>query len=448
MINEVNMKKIVLVMPNTHETVKLNVKKDPPIGILYIAAVLRKADFIVSIVDAFALNLTINETVELVMKENPDYVGISCNYSPLHNITLQISQEIKALMPELKIFVGGNHATASADKLLLQSSGNIDVICMGQGEITALSYVSSVENKMDLSQIQGIAYLEKQKVVQNAMHSILNQLDEIPFPAYDLIDMSIYDRYNIIASRGCPFSCTYCASNVILKRNVKYRSVENIADEIELLLTNYGPKMFWFSDDTFTANIKFATALMDEIERRKLEFEWSCLTRVNDTSIELLKKMKKNGCKYISYGIESGNDQMLLSMNKKITKAEIINTIALTKEAGIDVYTFFLIGYPGETQESVEDSFNLILESKPTGASFAIVIPLPGTEMWKILEERKLIDFESVKWDFLFAKTGTASESERYSAHLAATWCDISEDSLIALYERGNSISNQYGGGK
>lgn len=435
------MKKIVLLMPNTHEIINLNVKKDPPIGILYIAAVLRKAGYEVHIIDAFAMNLDIDDTVAKIMLIQPDYVGISCNYSPLHNVTLRIANEIKRKSENINIFVGGNHATASSGKLLLQSKGNIDVICLGQGEKSVLSYITSMDKGTDFTGIPGISYIFDGVEHRNELFEIIENLDELPFPAYDLVDMRMYERYNIIASRGCPYSCTYCASNVIVNRKVRYRSATDIVDEIEMLIKNYGEKMVWFSDDTFTANLKFANSLMDEIEKRKIKFVWSCLTRVNNTSISLIKKMKKNGCRYISYGIESGNNYILSSMNKMITKEEIINTIQLTKEAEIEVYTFFLIGYPGETLKTVEDSFDLIAEAKPDGASFAIVIPLPGTEMWRQLENSNIICFDEIKWDYLFAKTGSYTEYERYSASLASRWCEISEQNLIDLYNRGNNIN-------
>ena len=434
------MEKVVLLMPNTHSEVKLNLKKDPPIGILYIASVLRNAGYDLHVVDAFALNISLDEAVKRVLDLEPNYLGISCNYSPLHNITLKIADEIKAINSSINIFVGGNHATACANELLVQSNNSIDAICLGQGEKSVLAYLNAKKELLDFSTVCGVAYVSGNEIVINEKCSIIEDLDSIPFPAYDLIDMDIYDRYNIIASRGCPFACTYCASNVIVQKFVKYRSAQNILDEVEMLIAEYGEKMFWFSDDTFTANQKFANALMDEIAYRKVQFKWSCLTRVNKTSLKLLEKMKSNGCQYISYGVESGNDQILANMNKMIEKSEIKSAIELTKKANIDVYTFFLIGYPGENTQTIEDTFKLVHEINPTGASFAIVIPLPGTTMWNQLVSTQKIFFDEIEWDYLFATTGRESESERYSAKLASKWCNISEDELIKFYEIGNQI--------
>ncbi len=431
---------VVLIMPNVSSEVELNVRKDPPMGILYIAAVLKDHGYKVTVIDAFAENLTIAETVERANAVGPDAVGISCNYSPLHNVTIDLAAAFRKVNTHAVIFTGGNHATATAEYLLNSAAGNIDAVCLGQGERSVLNFLEKVAEKKKFNEIDGIAYLDQHIYHENPRMPLVKHLDDVPFPAYDLVDMKLYDRYNIIAARGCPYQCTYCASNIIVTK-VSYRSAKNIIDEVELLMTQYGDKLFWFSDDTFTANIKFSNQLMDEIEFRGIKFRWSCLTRVNNTSEDLLKRMKRNGCEYISYGVESGNVEILSKMNKHITLDEIKSTIMMTKSVGLKVYAFFLIGYPGETRKSVEDSFELIREIKPDGVSYAVVIPLPGTPMWRELDRMGLIHLNTIKWDFLFAKTGKSSETERYSAEIASTWCQMTADEIIELYEQGNNLS-------
>jgi Fe-S oxidoreductase len=425
-------------MPNFNWRVKFDIQKDPPMGILYIGAVLEEAGYNVCIIDANAEQLTIDEVLGKIIKLNPDFIGISANYSPLNNLAIELSERIKNHDKNIMIAVGGNHATASYRYMLEKSKNSIDFIIRGQGEIIFLNLLNALNAKADINSVKGISYLKDDKVICTSSQELIRNLDDIPMPAYHLLNMDLYNRYNLISSRGCPYKCTYCASSVI-SSNVCYRSPENIVQEIEHLIENYGHKVFWFSDDTFTSNFKHTNKLLDLIIEKNLNIRWSCLTRVNRTNKELLNKMKKAGCIYISYGVESGDVDMIEKMNKKITLQEVREALKMTKEVGIDMYTFFLIGYPGETIESVNKSFDLIRETQPTGASFAVVIPLPGTSLWEYLYDKKYVDFDTINWDYLFAKSGK-DKYENYAAKLASTWCDIEEEELLELCEEGQRI--------
>lgn len=423
--------RVLLIMPNLSWKIDFDVQKDPPMGILSVAAILEKRGLNVGIVDANAGNLSVDAIMQKIQEFKPELIGISCNYSPLNNISLILAQKAKELNSDIIVVLGGNHATASYQYLLKKGMKNIDYIVRGQGEKILLNLINALNSKMKTDEVKGTAYWSNGQIITTANEEILNDLDELPLPAYHLLDMKQYDRYNIISSRGCPYNCNYCASNIIHKR-VKYRSPQRIIEEIEHLINNYGYKHFWFSDDTFTSNYKHTSELLDLMIERKLDISWSCLTRVNKTQKDLLEKMKKAKCKYISYGVESGDPDMLKKMDKRIELEEVKNALSLTKQVGIDTYTFFLIGYPGETLESVQKSFDLIKEVKPTGVSFAVVIPLPGTKLWDYLEKNNIISYEEIEWDYLFAKKGQG-KYENYAAELATRWCNISTEKLIQL---------------
>lgn len=428
-------KDILLIMPNFNWKVKFDKQKDPPMGILYIAAILRQEKYNVKIIDANAEELSIEEVLEIVKDIDPQAIGVSCNYSPLNNLTLKLCEKIKKINSNYMIFVGGNHATASYEYMLSEANGNIDYLIRGQGEKVITRLLEALNNMQDINTVKGIARLIDKKVIKTEDEELFGDLDKLPLPAYDLLNMNHYDRYNILTSRGCPYRCTYCASSVICNR-VFYRSPEKVVEEIEYLINSFGYKHFWFSDDTFTENYNHTNELLELIINKNLNITWSCLTRVNRTKLEILNKMKKAGCKYISYGVESGDVGMLGKMNKRITLDEIRNALKLTKEANIDMYTFFLIGYPGETIESIQNSFNLICEIRPTGVSYAVVIPLPGTPLWDLLYKEKLIDYDKIQWDYLFAKLG----STEYAAELASTWCELTKDQLIELCSKGTKL--------
>jgi anaerobic magnesium-protoporphyrin IX monomethyl ester cyclase len=430
---------IALIMPNFKwRSPDFDVQKDPPMGLLYVASALETRGYNVSVIDANAEDLSIQDVIVRLKKGFSHVVGISCNYAPLHNSSIDLCREIKKFNKEIVTIMGGNHATASYKSLFEMGGSDVDIIILGQGEYTFPNIIASINNAKMRSTVKGIAYKMDGLIVTTPPETFIKNLDELSYPAYHLVDMKKYDRYNVITSRGCPYRCTYCASNVITGGKVAVRSPKNILYEIKKLLTKYGDKIVWFSDDTFTANTKHTNDLLDLIISDGIKFKWSCLTRVNTTSKELLEKMKKAGCQYISYGVESADDGIIDAMNKKITMEDVEKTLKLTKKIGIDMYLFFIVGYPGDTIDTINKSFKLIKKVKPSGVAFNILIPLPGTPLWKELEEKGLVDFRTIQWDTLFAREG--GDSVSYSAKIAEKWCELSEKDIIDTCNKGNSL--------
>jgi len=432
------MGKVTLIFPNYALRETFGNPSDPPLGIASIASVLEKQGYDVSIIDANAENLKLSDIRSRLNRIKPNIVAISCNYSPLHNPTLTIAAMVKNEF-NVQVVVGGNHATA-LDEYMINIGNDIDYITRGEGETVLPDLLSALQEQKDLASVKGLTYKKTGAIISNEDAHLINDLDTIPLPAYHLLKMNLYNRYNIITGRGCPYNCSYCASNVIFGRKVRYRSPKIVMDEIEYLLHNYGNKRFWFSDDTFTANKQYVHTLLDEIISRNVQIEWSCMTRVNSVSKDLLYRMKGAGCSYISYGIESGNPRMLRQMNKRISIDDIEKALILTKESGIDTYLFFLVGNIGENWDSIKDSYRLIRKTKPTGASFAIVIPLPGTRMFDDLIDKKLISIDTIEWDHLFAKI-PGGNYEDYAASLASQWCDLTHDELIKACKIGGALA-------
>lgn len=429
--------KVTLIVPNYKIREKFGDPSDPPLGVTSIAAVLEEQGYDVSVVDGNAENLTVSDIQTRLKMIHPDVVGISCNYSPLHYPTLEIAALVKKKLG-VPVMVGGNHATALAE-YILQGSPDIDVVIRGEGEITFPALVQALQNGLPIREIQGITFREGGQIVTNPDAPLIADLDTLPIPAYHLLPMPSYRRYNIVAARGCPFQCSYCASEVIFRRLVRYRSPKKVVEEIAFLVQQYGKKHIWFSDDTFITTPGYTARLLDELISSGLDLQWSCLTRVNRVTRKMLEKMKVSGCHYISYGIESGNPSILDRMGKKITLDQIRDTLHLTHEVGIKQYGFFMVGFPGETWEMILDSYKLIYETPLDGAAFNILIPLPGTPLFKELSDAQLITLDKIEWDYLFARTPQESY-ESFSARLASAWSGLSSTELIEACEIGHRL--------
>jgi radical SAM superfamily enzyme YgiQ (UPF0313 family) len=419
MVQQENRLKITLIFPNYIIRDKFGDPSDPPLGIAYIAAVLRQKKFDVDIIDANAENLSLDQIYSRLIQFEPGIVAISCNYSPLHNPTLQIAEMVKSKF-NIPVIIGGNHATAMAERMLIKCP-SIDYVVCGEGETIVPQLINALIVQSSLKDVLGIVFRDGNSIIRTSTALLISDLDQLPLPAYDLLPMDKYRRYNVITSRGCPFNCCYCASNVIFKRKIRYRSPKNVVDEIEHLIKHYGHKHFWFSDDTFTTNIQYTSSFLDEIIKRNIDITWSCLTRVDVVTKYLLQKMKSAGCSYISYGIESGNQEILNKIGKNITIKEILSTLKMTYEVGIRQYGFFVVGFPGENWDSIMDDYKLIAESKLDGVAFNILIPLPGTKLMEELINSHKISLDEIKWDYLFARTPDEAH-ESYSANLAARW--------------------------
>jgi anaerobic magnesium-protoporphyrin IX monomethyl ester cyclase len=435
------MAKIALVVPNFLLREQFGEISDPPIGVASIGGYLERHGHEVLIVDGMGENIQNPEIIDRLTDFKPRYVGIACNYCTLHNSTLLLAKTLKeAFGRSIFIFVGGNHATSLAGPLLTQSGGDVDCIARGEGETTTLALVEALEAGEALTNIPGLSFLEGGAVVNNTPVPLVPDLDELGIPAYHLLPMDCYRRYNITSMRGCPYSCSFCASVAIFSRRVRYRSPDSVVAEIEYLLTTYGDRHFWFSDDTFTVNRAHTAKLLGAIMERDFRLTWSCVTTVNNVKADLLEMMRDSGCKYISYGIETGNPGLLSHIGKRISIQDIKQTSHLTHSVGLAHYGFFIFGFPGETWDTVYDTYKLIYESELDGGGMNILIPLPGTRLWQDLyEEQKMFTLDEMKWDELFARL--PNEVHRsFPAQLASRWCSLSPDELLEACKIGHRM--------
>jgi radical SAM superfamily enzyme YgiQ (UPF0313 family) len=411
---------------------------DPPIGIMSIAAYLESKGVSIILIDSIVERTSPDKIIQTLRDNKIDVVGISCNYCTYHDSTIALSKKIKAEVDNITILVGGNHATSLSAELLIQSHGSIDCVVRGEGEITMYDFVKNYHNKQNWAKIDGLCYFDDGKLVTTQNRKLIENLNDLPPPAYHLLPMNLYSRYNIVSSRGCPYGCDFCASAAIFSNRVRYRNPEVVLKEIRELIEKYGNKKIWFSDDTFTFNKNHTRDILEGLVNTEMGIKWSCLTTAHNTNRELLEKMKMSGCQYVSYGVESGNSDILRKfVGKPIDRDGIIELSKLTCKVGLDHYGLFIVGFPGESQSTLNDTYDLIAKSEFSGGGVNILIPLPGTRLWKLLfTQQKLFRLEEVNWNNFFAR-GEENQHSRQSAELASRWCSLSTNEIIEACNLG-----------
>jgi len=371
----------------------------PHLGLAYIAAVLEKNNHEIKILDLEAEQKSEPELKQFLQEFNPGIIGISST-TPMINSALKLAEFCKRVLPKTLIAFGGVHASIMPSELLKEKF--VDVIVRGEGELTFLE----LANGKKISQIQGVSFKKNGKIMHNKDRAPIQNLDDLPMPAYHLLPMSKYmpslgnfkrlPAISIITSRGCPGKCTFCHTKVFGEK-IRFESARKVFEEIEYLVENFGIKEISIYDDTFTANRQRIKELCKMITDSKLALTWSCMSRVDVIDEETLRLMKKAGCHQIGYGIESADEKILENINKRISLEQAKKAVMLTQKAGIDARAMFMFGNPGESEESLEKTLNYAIELNPDLVIFNITTPFPGTEMFEWARKNGFL--KTLDWD-------------------------------------------------
>ncbi len=374
----------------------------PPLGLAYVAAVLEKAGHTVDIIDAPAERLTIEQINQRVIAGGVDAVGITV-MTPTVSSAIATVKALKAANPNLFIFMGGPHATLLPQQLL-EVVPELDSVVFGEGEITAPELVAAIK-KRDFKDILGIAWRDDKNIVMNPPRPHLTDLDGLPMPAYHLLPINKYRPYPphgkrlpymaIMTSRGCPYRCAFC-SKPVHGRKFLAKSPNAIIAEIEYLHNKFGIKELLFYDDSFTVDRKRVVELCDQMIKKRMNILWSCETRVNLVDKELLKNMAAAKCYIISYGVESGNQQILNNLKKDITIEQVETAFALTHDAKILTVAYFMLGSPGDDETTMRMTIDFAKKIDPDFAQFSICTAFPGTELADMAKKRGI---ELPDWD-------------------------------------------------
>ncbi len=383
---------ITLINPdsNTEVLSKLDFKT-PPIGLAYIASVLRENGFNVRIIDNVVEKLDLNEIIRRI--RDSVVVGITTT-TPTFNTALKYAKKIKQALENVFVVLGGIHVSFLPYSALKYEF--VDAVCISEGEYTMLELAEKIERGKSPEGVKGLIYKENGKIVDNGRRDFIRDLDSLPFPAYDLLPLEKYsilgqklEHFPMMSSRGCPFSCRYCASSLFMGKRFRARSAENVVDEMEWLQDKFGAKYIAFSDDTFTLSKKRVEKICNEVKGRCLDVEWSCSSRVDTINEELIKKMKSAGCNCIYYGVESANPKILNDYyRKKISLGQVTTAVKKTKENDIQTVCSFIIGAPMETKEDMMKTLKFSIKLNPDYAQYSILTPYPGTEIYREAKEK------------------------------------------------------------
>ncbi len=387
---------VTLVYPFFKPRPDRSIFRFPPLGLGYIVSYLRQHGVSANLVDCTFL--TENEAVEQVRKSKPEIVGVYSMFS----MKAPALRMAKHLRKDCEMFVvGGPLPTLRAEAFL----DDFDVVGVGEGEATMLELVEAVEGHRSLSTVKGLAYKNEgtgNHVIRTPDREIIQDLDMLPFPARDQLDHEAYKQHyrnrfgytttSVITSRGCPFACDFC-SRAVFGHDFRTRSAVNIVDEMESVRA-LGYERVWFSDDCFTLHKKRLLSICDEIVRRRLDINWECLSRVDTVDQQTALSMKKAGCVRVFFGLESGNDSVLALMNKQTTTREARKAVLTMKAAGIQVGAFFIVGYPGETDNTILDTLRFASTLPLDYLSFSVPYPIPGTPLYDRV--RSAIEFDDL----------------------------------------------------
>lgn len=371
-------------------------KGDKPysLGMLYIAATLKKNNYDVSYLDFSSL--TPRNPVKKILEFKPDVIIINSCQTSFEYDKRYIRTLRKFLRKEVHFVAVGIFPIIRPELFLREDF--IDYIIDGEPEFTILELIDSLKMNIineNISKINGLIYLGKnQQLLRNEPRSTIENLDELPFPLMELIDLKEYNlpysrekRFaQILASRGCPYQCTFCMTKALYGKTVRYRSPKNVIQEILWLNKTYNIREFHFWDDTLTINSKFVDDFCNQLialQKKGFFIKFTLGTRVDHIqNPDLVMKLKKAGAYLLKFGIESGDPAILKSIKKDIKLNQVIRAVSLSRKYGLDVLAYFMLGFPGETIKTIRQTIDFAAKLNLDYAVFNYVIPWVGTEIY------------------------------------------------------------------
>ena len=371
----------------------------PPLGLAYLAATLENSGHQVRIhVFSLSPQSSVEDNVREVREFCPDIVGITAMTNAYHG-AIELADQIKASIG-CPIVLGGPHPTVLPERTAAEPS--VDYVVCGEGEATLAELVERLEHHGHLEEVQGLCFKRDGAIVRTKERALIDDLDSLPFPARHLLDLARFPLRSksgqpmttVITSRGCPYDCSYCFKG-IFGRKYRQRSPQNVIAELRTVLQDSGIRNFYFIDDLFTASVKWLSEFTQQLIQEGLDIRWQCLARVDRVNPGLLQRMRQAGCREIHYGIESGNQGILSLVSKHIALEDVERAVRWTKEAGMMTKGYFMIGLPGDTARTTEETMRLACQLELDEAMFSLTTPFPGTRLWQTLfESRPDIEFD------------------------------------------------------
>ncbi len=422
-----------------------HIQFDEPLGLMSLAAFARERGHEVRILDALTqtgyypsadgfnrcglTDAQLRAALEALPR--PDLVGVTSMFTMHARGVHDTAAVAKAVWPEVPVLVGGSHASALADWVL--EDPHVDLVVRGEGELTLFNLVDRQMRGESLEDAPGTVVRRDGRVVANADRAFIEDVSSLPPPARDLVDMPRYlaepyrnrvamatPRANLVTSRGCPCRCVFCSIHSIWRNQYHAREAARVVDEMESLVRDYGVREVAFQDDNLTLNPKRMVAICDEMIRRRLNLRWCTPNGVALWTLtdELIEKMAASGCYKVTFGIETGCSETQRFIRKqqiKLEKADAI--IRQCNRAGMWTHSSFIVGFPSETKDEVEQTVRFAVESDLDFAAFFVATPFPGTPLFDIYRERGLLPDlgEGLKRHFQGHQSAVMCDTEHFT---------------------------------
>ena len=431
-------KKILFIQPPYTFNEDLPLIVEIPLGLCYLAAVARENNFEVKILDALAegytnkipiknrkirVGLDFSEIKKRIEEFDPDVVGVSCLFTIQYENAKKILELVKKVDKKIITVMGGMHATVRTESIL--KDNNLDYAIRGEGEYSFLELINKLNSGKDISEIDGLGYKKRNKIIVNKKIKFIENLDELPLPARDLLKIENYFKanlahgffvkgnrnMNVVTSRGCPGGCVFCTIKLVWGSRFRARSPDNVINELKELKEKYNIDHIQFEDDNLTFDIPRAKELFKKMI--PLHLKWNtpngvAAWRMDEETLDL---MKQAGCYYVKFAVESGNQRVLNNVIKKPQNLKnVIKLIKYGRKIGLKVGSFFVIGLPGETKEEMQETFDFPMKVRLDWAEYSIATPHYGTELYQVCVDKGYIkEFDPSK---LYARNSLFSTDE------------------------------------
>lgn len=356
-----------------------------PLNIAYLAAALEEANHEAEIIDLNIMLMPVEKySKDLLSKLDADIVGLSCATNAYIEC-MNLAQAIKERYPEITILAGGCHVTFMAEEALSECK-YFDIIVRGEGERSIVEVVNAIENRKPLDYVDGISFRKGKEIIHNKNAPLIKDLDSIKFPARHLLKQDYYPGNGIVTSRGCPRQCIFCSAGAMGGGKYRIRSAENVVKEIKEIKDD---RAIFFYDNTFSSHIKKSTEICERIIEEDLGIRWEVELRADTVTEPFIRLLRQAGCEAIQFGVESGNGEILKEIKKFITKDDVRRGCEISLSYGLEVACSFTIGHPSDTEDTIMETLDFMLELQDMGCLVypAIVTPYPGTYIYENHEE-------------------------------------------------------------
>lgn len=423
----------------------------PPLSLAYLAGALERDGFEVQILDFLVMRYRPEKVRQKLEEYRPQLVGVTCvtmNY-PLATEMLKVCKEVD---PDVVTVIGGPHVSFALEDTLLKSLW-IDAVVIGEGDQTVVELARAVEGGGSIAGVAGIAYIEDGVVVRTEARPLIQDIDGLALPARNLIPLARYYALGtpctVITSRGCPYGCLFCSASRMFGRKVRYRNPGLVVDEIEGMQRDFSFRELNIVDDTFTVNHDHVREICEEMLRRNLDITWTVYARVDNMTEELVALMKRAGCRMILFGIESADEGILKTIGKGITPDVMRRGVKIATDAGLEVFSSFIIGLPGENKDTILKSRSFAAEINETyGVQYGyhMLSPLPGTDLYEKADDYglRILTTDWAQFDANHPIVETADMSPQMASEAMAFYEEVIEKAWHEIRRRAEAGDERF----